>query len=137
LRFTHRLHRDDVGGQAGVHHRRQKGLGKLRIGDEHRPRSGIVEDMDMVALGIGGVGRHCDAARRHDREIGNAPFRPVFGDQRDPVAGGQTKAAQPLRHQADLTGHLAPAERMPVPFALGPQERCVAALVGPLKEQAD
>ena len=36
----------------------------------------------MVVDRVGGVGRHGDAARRHDGEVGDHPFRPVLGDQR-------------------------------------------------------
>jgi hypothetical protein len=39
----------------------------------------ILDDVLVIALGIGGVGRHGHAARRHDRQIGDAEFRPVLG----------------------------------------------------------
>ena len=50
----------------------------------------------MIAFGVGGVGRHRDAAGGHDRQIGNAPFGAVFGHQHHPVAVLQAQLPQRL-----------------------------------------
>ena len=46
----------------------------------------------MIALGVGGVGGHGDRARRHDAEVGDAPFGPVLGDQHHPVAAARSRS---------------------------------------------
>ena len=63
----------------------------------------------MVALGIGDVGRHGHAPRRHDAQIGDAPFRPIFRHEHDPVALFQSKLAQRLGKARNLTRDLSPA----------------------------
>ena len=81
------LDADDVMAFARGEHRRDQVLRQLLVGDDHRARARIAEDVRVIARGVGGVGRHGDAARRHDREVGDQPFGPVLADQRDAVAG--------------------------------------------------
>ena len=89
----------------------------------------------MIALGVGGVGRHRDAAGGHDREVGDQPFGPVLADQHDPVAGLQADALQRCGERRDLPRRLGPADRLPRAVALGPQERLVALLARSRQEQ--
>jgi len=58
----------------------------------------------MVAADVGGVGRHGDAACRHDRKVGDAPFGAVFGDQRDAVTILEAHAAKCFGQEAHLLG---------------------------------
>ena len=73
---------------------REQGPRKLLGGDDDGAGAAVVEDMLVVALGVGDVGRHGDAAGRHDGEVADQPFRPVFRDQHHPVAG---REAEPLQ----------------------------------------
>src|SRR3546814_16287726 len=51
-----------------------------------RSRAAILQDVDVIAFGMGRVGGHRDGARGHDRKVGDAPFRPVLADEDDAVA---------------------------------------------------
>ena len=93
--------------------------------------------MAVIALGIGGIGRGGDAACRHDRQIGDAPFGPVFGNHHHPVAVFQPQARKAFGQQAHLPRRFGIADRLPRAADLGGQERLVAAFVGALEEQAD
>ena len=91
----------------------------------------------MIALCIGDVGGHGDAACGHDGEVGDRPFRPVLADQNHPVAILQAQLAQGLRQAADLPCGFGPGDGAPFAVLLGGKEGPVAPLVGPLKEQRD
>ena len=66
-------------------------------------------------VGVGGVGRHGDAARGHDREVGDQPFRPVLADQHHPVAGSEARAACRLAASAATCRAASrPADRPPL-----------------------
>ena len=71
------LDADDVVALAEEHGREQV-LRQLLVRDDHRSRARIAEDVRVIAFGVGDVGRHRDAARGHDTEIGDQPFRPVL-----------------------------------------------------------
>jgi hypothetical protein len=79
--------------------RGQQCLGELGVRDDDRAGARILDDVLVIALGVGGVGRHRHAARGHDRQIGDAEFRPVLGDQHHPVA-----VLQPQRLEAQWRG---------------------------------
>ena len=96
------LKADDMLGDVRTQHRGKQGRRQLPVGDDHRARTRIFQDVKVIALRIGRVGRNSDAARRHDAEIGQAPFGPVFRNEHHPVAGLQPKPAQALGDQADL-----------------------------------
>ena len=132
-----RFDRDQVAHRAPVEHRRQQRLGQLGARHDHRPRPGIVEDVLVIALGVGDVGGHGDQPGRHDRQIGDAPFGAVVGHQHDPVARGQAHAGQGLGQQADLVGGLAPGQRLPGAIALGEEKWLVPERIGALQEQRD
>jgi hypothetical protein len=117
--------------------RRKQRLGELLRRDDHGAGAAVVEDMLVVALGIGDVGRHGDAARRHDREIGDAPFRPVLGDQHDRVAAVEPDPAKRRRQRRDLLGRLAPARGDPGAILLGPKEGRIALGGGAREEHRD
>ena len=128
---------DDMLDKAGLPDRAHQ-RGKQLLGrDEHRARARIVEDVRVIAAGVGGVGRDGDAPGGHDREVGDAPFGTVFGDQHHAVAVLQPHAPQCLGQQAHLRGRFAPADRLPCAAAFRANERLVAPFVGPLKEQLD
>ena len=71
------------------------------------------------------------------REVRDQPFRPVLADQRDAVAGLQPDPLQRRGKRRDLPRRLAPADRAPRAFALGPEERRVALLRGAGQEKRD
>ena len=91
LHADHRLAavRADRGGQQGP--------GQLLGRDDDGAGAAVVEDVLVVALGVGDVGRHGDAARGHDGEVGDQPFGPVLGDQHHPVARARARAASARR----------------------------------------
>ena len=91
--------------------------------------------MQVIAFGVGNIGRHRDAARRHDREIGDQPLGPVFRNQQHPVASVKSKAAQRFGQQADLLRHFGPALRLPFAIVFGPQEWSIAARIGAFQEK--
>ena len=110
----------------------------LRGRDDHRPRARIVEDVQVVALGVGGVGRRGDAARGHDREVGDRPFGAVLGDQHHAVAVARAPCARSASASRQTWRAASrPAQRLPCAAALGGQERPLAELVGALEEQRD
>ncbi len=128
---------DHVAGLAGSQQRADQRLGQLFVGDDHRAGARILQDVQVVALGIGDIGRHGDAARGHDREIGDAPFGPVFRHQHHPVAVLQAHPPERFGQSADLPGHFGPAQRLPGAALLGPQERSLAPRIGPIEKQFD
>ena len=132
-----RRHADHVLHLIGAQHRGEERLCEPGVGHDHRPRTRILQDMKMVALGVGRIGGHGDAARGHDRQVGDAPFGAVFGDQHHAVAGVQSQSAQRFGHQAHPPRDLGPAQRLPGPLALGQQHRLVVKLVGAGEEQGD
>jgi hypothetical protein len=132
-----RLERDDVlAGRASVGGRKQRPR-QLVVRDEDGPSAGIVHDMLVVPLGIGRVGGDGDAARGHDREVRDQPFRPVLRDQHHSVARAEAEPLQRRGHRRDLPGRLAPASRAPLASALRPEEWRVALLPGAGKEHRD
>ena len=105
---------DDVMAFGREQHRRDQGLGQLLGRDDHRPRARIAEDVLVIAGGVGGVGRHGDAAGGHDAEVGDQPFRPVLADQHHPVARLEAEPLQAVGQRRDLPRRLAPADRLPL-----------------------
>ena len=134
---AHAFDRDDMFGNPGMEDRRDQRAGQLLVRNDHCLRARIVQDMDVIAFGIGDVGGHVDAARGHDRQIGNAPFGAVLRHQHHPVAIGKAQAAQVFCQHAHLLGRFAPADRLPLASDLAPEEGLVAAFVGALQEQRD
>jgi hypothetical protein len=90
----------------------------------------------MVGRRVAGEGRHRDGADRHDGEVGDQPFRPALGDQRDAVAGGDAERRQAARQPLDLRGDLAVAQRTKRALLLVPQEGFVAEPFGLREEQS-
>ena len=86
------------------------------------------------ALGVGDVGRHGDRARRHDREVGDAPFGAVLADQHDAVAAPDAERAQRRGHPATARRRRAPRRSTASAAGLVPQERVVAVAVGLVEE---
>ena len=97
------------------------------------PRAAVAQHVAQIVGGGGGVGRHRDRARGHDREVGDRPFRAVLGDQHHAVAGRHAVRASALASAA-APRRPAPAGRPLGAVALGPQERPVAAPAGALEE---
>ena len=121
-----RLDADDMLADVRPDRRREERPRQLLGRDDDGAGAAVVEDMLVVALGVGRVGGDGDAARRHDGEIGDAPFRPVLADQHHQVARLQPDRLQPRRQRGDLLRRVPPADRPPGAFALGPQERRIA-----------
>ena len=114
-----------------------QGAEQLLVRYNHRLRPRIVEDVDVIALGVGDIGGHSDAACGHDRQIGNAPFGAVFGDKANPVPFLQAQSAEALGKQADLIRRFAPADRLPFAVALGAEECTIWPFVGAFQEEFD
>ena len=136
LTDTQIFHADDDM-RVRAHHRGHQRPGQLRGRNDHRAGAAIVEDMLVVAFGVGRIGRDGDAARGHDAKVGDAPFGTVFADQHHPVAILQPKCAQMMRERRDLMRDLSPAQRLPRAIGLAPQKRIVAAPFGAVEEHRD
>ena len=79
-------------------HRRQQGPAPACWVETITARApALSEDMAVIALGVGGVGRHGDAARGHDREVGDQPFGPVLADQHRPGRRASARSASAPR----------------------------------------
>src|SRR5690242_18064985 len=93
--------------------------------------------MRVVACSVGGVGRHGDAARRHDREVRNQPFGPVLADEGDPVSRLKSDALQRCSERRYLARGLAPVGLTPFALLLGPEKGLVALLLRARNEERD
>uniref|UniRef100_A0A494G9R2 Uncharacterized protein n=1 Tax=Solanum lycopersicum TaxID=4081 RepID=A0A494G9R2_SOLLC len=136
LADAHVLHRDH-GLDIRTQHRGHQHAREFRGRDDNRTRAAVVEDMLVIALGIRGVGGNRDAARRHDRKVGDAEFGAVLADQNDAVAVLQSQLAQIVRERRDLVRDLPPAQRVPRPVGLAPQKRIFAAAPRTVEEHRD
>ena len=131
-----RLHADDeirLRSNDGGHQR----LRQLGCRHDDRARAAVGQDMLMIARGVGGVGRHGDAAGRHDRQVGDAEFRPVLADQHDRIARFQPLRLERRGQCRDLARDLGPAQRSPFAIALAPQKGFVALFLGAGEEHGD
>ncbi len=99
--------------------RRQQRLGQPVARHHRGGRTAVLEQVGVLARGVGGVGRHRDRARRHDREVGDQPFRPVLGDQQHAVAGRHAPGAQGARQQPHLV-----RDALPRPRPVGARRAC-------------
>ena len=104
-----RLHSDDEFRLRRPQRRRHQCLGQLCRRNNHRAGGAVVQNMLMIAFGIGDVGRNGHASRRHDAQIGNTPFGAIFRHEHDPVALFQPKLAQRFGKARDLARDLSPA----------------------------
>ncbi len=130
------LHRDDDM-RLGPHDRGHQRPRELRGRHDYRLRAAVVEDMLMIAFGVGRIGRHGDAARCHDAKVGDAPFGPVLADQHHPVAFLEAEFAQIVRERRHLIGDLPPAQRLPRAIGLAPQEGIFATTPRAVEEHRD
>ncbi len=103
-------------------------LGDLRGRIDHRARAAVADDMRVIAGGVGGVGGDGHRACRHDGEVGDAEFRPVLADQHHPVAGADAIGLQRGGKAGHLARDLGPAQRLPFPVLLAPEEGAVATV---------
>ncbi len=126
---------DDM--RVGPHHRGHQGARELCGRDDDGARAAVVEDMLVIAFGVRGVGGHGDAPRRHDGEIGDAEFGPVFADEDDAVALLQPQRAQIMRERGDLVRNLPPAQRLPRAVGLVPEKGAFAAPFGTVEKHRD
>jgi hypothetical protein len=97
----------------------------------------VLEDVGVVLGRVGRVGRDRHAAGGQDREVGEAPLRPVLRHERHPVAGRHAEHGQATGEPLDLALRLPPGERHVGALALGPEERAVAAGLDPALERLD
>src|SRR5690606_7619345 len=79
--------------------------------------SAMAKNVVVVANRVGGEGRDGDTACRHDREIGDGPFRAVLGDQCHPFARCEADHDQTGSQPAHLAG--GPGIILPAPGAIG------------------
>ena len=115
------VHRCDLLG------RRERPAPTRRLRDDDDARAAIAEDVAVVVDGVGDIGRDGDRAGAHDREIGDHPFRPVFGDEHDPVAAARYPSERARAPAGSRPRRLRPAQRLVLAVPLGPQKRLVAA----------
>ena len=83
------------------------------VGDEHRPRAGVVQERGDLRGGQSRIDRDRPGARAEDRVVGHRPLGAVLREDRDAVSGLQTQTVQPERERPDreaevLRGDLAP-----------------------------
>ena len=104
-----RLHSDDEFRLRRPQCRRHQCLCQLCSRNNHRPCGAVIQNMLMVAFGIGDVGRYGHASSRHDAQIGDTPFGTIFRNEHDPVALFQPKLAQRFGKARNLTRDLSPA----------------------------
>src|SRR3546814_12772316 len=71
------LNPDNMPDDAGYLDRRMQRPEQLFGRNDDRARTRIVEDVDVVAFGIGDVGGNGNAAWRHDRQIGGGQCRAI------------------------------------------------------------
>ncbi len=128
-----RFHRDDRVG-IGCCTGRKQPLGQGCRGDNGEFGPAVAQDMLVQRLRIGGVGRHRDATRRHDRQIGHHPVWPVFGNQNDTIALFHTQLCQPGRQLAHFISHACPTLGPVGAIVFRPQECTVAMLACLIKE---
>ena len=114
-----------------------QGLEQLLARNDHRLGARIVEDMDVIAFGVGDVGGNGDRAGSHNGQVRNAPLRAVFGYQHHPVAILDTDPAQVFGQQAHLLSRLPPALSLPRTIALCAKEWRIALFIGTTKEKLD
>jgi len=132
--LRYRLDRDH---RAHARHHRRGGddaLGQRRGRDDREAGAAVAEDVAVVVDRVGDIGRHGDAAGAHDGDIGDHPFRPIFGDQGDPIAGLEAERDQAARQSADSIRRVNPAQRLVLPVALDPEKRPLGPLSRDLKK---
>ena len=115
--------------------RRQQLLGQAVVRHHHRGGAAVLEQIGVLAGGVGGVGRHGDAAGGHDRQIGDQPLRPVLRDQQHPIAGRQPLGAQRAGKDSRLPDDPLPRPGPIDPVALAPEKRLLTATLGHPLEQ--
>ena len=132
-------------GEILVHHdqgmeRRRAARRQRDTGRQHAARcdgdagTGVIHDVVVVILGIGGVGGNDDGPDRHYRKIGDSPFRAVFRRYQNTVAGLDAALHQNVRKPSDLIGHMAPADAAPFAVDLADQQVAVTSGVHICKE---
>ena len=136
-RGLERLDADDQAGGRRLGDRRQQRLRQAVVRDHDRGRAAVLEQVGVVARGVGRIGRDGDRARGHDREIGDQPFRSVLGDQQHAVAGRHALGAQHAGEQTRLACRPLPAPGPVDPVALEPEKGLLAAPPGRPLEQLD
>ena len=129
-----RRHADDVFDVGRSQCCGQQGLGQFGGRNDDRPRARIFQNVVMIAFGVGNIGRHRYQPGGHDRQVGDAPFGPVFRHQRHPVARIQADRAQRPCQQTDLIGNRGPIERSPDTVTLGCKHRVRPALLRTVKK---
>ncbi len=105
--------------------------------DDDRAGARILDDVEVIAFGVGDIGRHRHAARRHDREVAEAPFGAILADQHHPVAAFEPDRGEGRGEARHLSRGVGPAGRHPGAALLGPEERRVAPLRGAREEHGD
>jgi hypothetical protein len=134
---AHRFDADDMLAIGAADRRGKQRAGELLRRHDHRAGAAVVQDVLVVALRIGRVGRHRDAARGHDGQVAQEPLRAVLRHQHHPLARLEANALQPRGKARDRLGRLLPAGGAPLPLLLDPQEGPLAALAGTREEHGD
>ena len=67
--------------------------------------------MPMVFDGMGRVTRDGDRSGAHDRQIGDDPFRPVFGDKTDTIAVAYPERSEAEGYPSDIGRRRRPGRR--------------------------
>ena len=90
--------------------------------------------VQVIVLGVGGIGGNRDPTDRHDGNVCNEPFGTVFRDQYHPVADLQPQVFQATGQGDNLLGGLAPRYGVEGSFLLRPQERGVSVPHHPVEK---
>ncbi len=89
----------------------------------------------MVVGRVGGVARHRDGAGGEDAELGHQPFRPVLGDQHDPVAGMDAERAQRAGEPQHVVARLRPGDGGPAAVIVARMQEGVARIGFRLRQE--
>jgi len=100
------------------------------VRDDDEARFGIADDVRALVRGVGGVDRGEDRADRLTGQVGDRPFGPVLGEDRNAFLPLEAQRQQAQRQIAHLFVDLAVRPRLPFAVALGSQEDFVAELGG-------
>ena len=80
--------------------------GKFAGRHHHSARFAVVQNMLVVAFGVGHIGGNSDTSSGHNSKIRNAPFGPVFRHQHHTVALFKAQLTECFSETGDLLGNI-------------------------------
>ncbi|MCH7630629.1 MAG: DNA-3-methyladenine glycosylase I [Proteobacteria bacterium] len=88
----------------------QEGARQAFGGDNRHLGARVFQNVHVIAGSVSGVKRNCNGPQRHNGDIGDHPFGPVFTQQRDPVPLLDPKAFQPFGQPGNFIRAFNPAK---------------------------